>query len=208
VTRIDNETFGNCTSLTSINIPISLTEIKDHAFSNCPLLTLIAIPQAAVIDRFGSPYANCRSLQQRQVNGYNHHDYNLTLLRQRFDDLLLHHVFYYSPNTMTMTLLTNIIQQHPSDMLTSTDAMLMTPLHVLCCNPAVSAVTIRILKDTCLDVVSMTNVLDETPLMMYLKCTTKDYNAYHVNGQLLPLIKLLEQGIKCEVLEVIWVFCD
>jgi hypothetical protein len=93
-------------------------------------------------------------------------------------------------------------------MLTSTDAMLMTPLHVLCCNPTVTAEMIQMLKDACPDAASMRNVLDETPLMMYLKCQKKEYSAYHVNGQLLPLVELLEVGIDYRLLEVICIFYD
>jgi hypothetical protein len=41
-----------------------------------------------------------------------------------------------------------------------------------------------------------------------LKCQKEEYCAYHVNGQLLPLVQLLELGIDHKVLEVIWVLYD
>jgi hypothetical protein len=172
---------------------------------------LITIPQAFITtyeEVEGQIFYNCDSLQQRQVNGCNYHANTGTWLRQRFDNLPIHQALYNSPNTMTATVLTNIIQQHTPTMLTSTDAMLMTPLHVLCCNPIVTAEMIQILKDACPDTASMRNVLNETPLMMYFKCKKKEYNAYHVDGQLLPLVQLLKSGIECKFLKVIWILYD
>jgi hypothetical protein len=55
---------------------------------------------------------------------------------------------------------------------------------------------------------SMRNVLGETPLIMYLKYKNKDYNAFHQNRQLMPLVNLLRLRIKCEILDAIWIFYD
>ena len=44
VTYIGSYAFGNCTSLTSINIPDSITEIGEYAFDSCASLTNITIP--------------------------------------------------------------------------------------------------------------------------------------------------------------------
>jgi hypothetical protein len=227
VTEIKYKAFYNCTSLSAINIPNSVTEIGNCAFENCSSLTAINIPNS-VIKIGGSAFENCTplaaiyisnkmtrigylafykcdTLHRRLVNGHNYHTDTEAWLRQRFDNLPLHQAFYHSPNTMTTTLLSNIIQRHAT-MLTSTDAMLMTPLHVLCCNPTVNAEMIQTLKDACPDTASMRNVLDETPLMMYLTCKRKEYNStYHVDRQKLSLVKLLKLGIERKFLEVIWI---
>jgi hypothetical protein len=81
------------------------------AFYKCKLLSLIAIPQDAVtIFIWGDETSRrCDSLEQRQVNGHNYHRHTPTWLRQRFDNLPLHHAIYFSANTMTTTLLSNII---------------------------------------------------------------------------------------------------
>jgi hypothetical protein len=206
VIEIGRSAFRYCTSLTSINIPNSVTRIGTDAFYKCTLLTLIAIPQPVTLFRYDDRFSVL--LEQRKINCCNYHYSTDKWLRQRFDNLPLHQVLYNSSNTMTITLLAHIIQQHNSTMFISTDAMLMTPLHVLCCNTAVTFEMIRMLKAACPDAVSMRNVLDETPLMMYLKCKKKEYYAYHVNGQLSPLVKLLELGIEYELLEVIWILYD
>ncbi|MBR5068351.1 MAG: leucine-rich repeat protein [Bacteroidales bacterium] len=41
---IETEAFANCTSLTLITIPDSVTEIGEDAFSNCASLTSVVIP--------------------------------------------------------------------------------------------------------------------------------------------------------------------
>ena len=46
VTSIGDYAFGNCSSLTSINIPSSVTSIGDHAFEKCSSLTSLVIPSS------------------------------------------------------------------------------------------------------------------------------------------------------------------
>ena len=54
---ICNEAFSVCTSLTSINIPDSVTSIGNSAFSGCSSLICINIPHS-VIKMIGNPFAN------------------------------------------------------------------------------------------------------------------------------------------------------
>ena len=56
VTSIGNEAFSWCESLTSINIPESVTSIGNEAFSWCESLTSINIPES-VIKMEGNPFA-------------------------------------------------------------------------------------------------------------------------------------------------------
>lgn len=56
VTSIGNEAFSWCESLTSINIPDSVTSIGESAFNRCDSLTNINIPDS-VIKMEGNPFA-------------------------------------------------------------------------------------------------------------------------------------------------------
>jgi hypothetical protein len=147
LTNIRESAFYGCTSLTFITIPDLVTSIGDHAFSRCTSLTSISIPdQLTYIGH--TAFDGCTSLEQRQPNGKNYHPNNNTWLQHRFDDLPLHQACYnnYNKNALiTRSILQNLTQQHAS-MLTVTDAMLMTPLHILCCNPTATTEMIQLLK--------------------------------------------------------------
>jgi hypothetical protein len=207
VESIKSFAFHYCSSLSSINIPNSVKHIADFAFFKCSKLNLIALPQSVTQIRNGA-FGECDALQQRQTDGFNYDADIHKWLRRRFKNLPIHQVFYESTNTMTTTLLKNVIKECKS-ILISTDAMLMTPLHVLCCSPIVTAEMIQLLKTASPDAVSMTNVFGETPLMMYLKCKNLEYNAFYTNEkQLKPLTKLLEMGIKQDIMKIILLFYD
>ena len=61
VTYIGNDAFGCCESLTNINIPNSVTNIGDGAFSGCNSLANIKIPKS-VTNIGNSAFENCSSL--------------------------------------------------------------------------------------------------------------------------------------------------
>jgi hypothetical protein len=206
VTTIGHHTFDRCTSLTSIIMPDQLITIGDHAFYECTSLTSISIPD--LVTNIGySAFYECTSLEQSQFNCKNYHANENTWLRQRFNDLPLHKACYnnYNKNALiTRSILQNLTQQHAS-MLTVTDAMLMTPLHILCCNPTATLEMIQLLKAAQPHAASMRNVMNKTPLMMLLESKSHEkYNALHdADGQLLPLVGLLKHGLDFEALEMI-----
>jgi hypothetical protein len=207
VTTIGEDAFNECTSLVSISIPDELTTIGEYAFCGCISLTSIRIPDQVTTIGYRAFY-RCAALDQRQTNDSNYHTDTGTWLRQRFSNLPLHQACF---NTNTNTRITNtsnlhnLIQQHSgTSILTSTDAMLMTPLHVLCCNPTASLESIQILKAAQPDAASMRNVMNKTPLMMLLESKNENYSIFHdERGQLLSLVGLLEQGLDFDALKMI-----
>jgi hypothetical protein len=70
VTCINNNALADCTALTSIIIPGSITKIGDFAFSNCSSLTSITIP-ASVVSIGNGVFNHCSSLNTIQVNTNN-----------------------------------------------------------------------------------------------------------------------------------------
>ena len=66
VTRIGDGAFSGCSSLTSINIPSSVTEIGDWAFNGCTSLTSINIP-SSVTEIGDKAFSNCKGLKSIYV---------------------------------------------------------------------------------------------------------------------------------------------
>ena len=71
VTRIGNQAFSGCSGLVSINIPDSVTEIGWGAFSGCSSLTNITIPSSVTTIGFFSILEGCSGLTSIVVDSGN-----------------------------------------------------------------------------------------------------------------------------------------
>ena len=67
VTEIGWGAFKNCSSLKEITIPNSITEIRDSTFSDCSSLTQITIPDSIICIRHYA-FSNCSSLTQIHIS--------------------------------------------------------------------------------------------------------------------------------------------
>ena len=78
IISIANSAFQNCTSLTTISLPDSVTSIGGNAFYNCSSLTSINLP-GSVTSIGGSVFAACRSLENVTIeNGFNCNNLDLS----------------------------------------------------------------------------------------------------------------------------------
>ena len=68
--RIGESVFENCSGLTSVEIPASVTSIGDYAFKSCTALTSIEIP-ASVTSIGGYAFKNCSGLTSITWNAKN-----------------------------------------------------------------------------------------------------------------------------------------
>lgn len=140
--------FQDCASLASISIPLS--------------------PQSLEMEKWDT-FGLCKSLDQRKSNGMNYHNDIYEWLYHRFDNLPIHQACHDIELTPT-ALLTAMNSEKNKGTLSFVDAMDMTPLHILCCNPNVTAEMIEILGAANPYAVGERDVLGMTPLKMFLAC--------------------------------------
>jgi hypothetical protein len=156
-------TFEKCTSLININIPPSVIRIVD-AFEDCESLTTIAITNPSIY--ISDDFINCTLLNQRRHDGINYNIDTSKWLLQRFNDLPIHQACYDAK--VTPEKLSSLILYDNEGTVSSTDAMNMTALHILCSNPNVNAELIRIVKCAIPKAVVMTDLAGMIPIDIFI----------------------------------------
>ncbi len=213
VTSIENCTFYVCKSLMAVNIPIGVTTIKWYAFYRCKLLQSIHIPNTVETIRYGA-FEGCDALERRLKNGTNYHPDIETWLRQRFDNLPIHRACYDAYDAQSaVDHLSKLIQDN-HQALTKTDAMGMTPLHILCCNPHATVQMVQLLVEKDSSVLTHSDVTESTPLQLFLKCRSlllEDQEQQETETETMTLSSIydfLNMGISSEDLEFLLVLND
>ncbi len=236
ITTIGRGTFDSCISLFSVCIPDSddgvvsatINEIEDWAFENCTSLQSIYVPNTVKTIGHAAFY-NCNTLQLRQTNGTNYHPNINTWLRRRFDNLPIHRACYYANDDTESAInnLSTIIRDNAQTLaVTDTGAMGMTPLHILCCNPHITAEMAQIIVEndsssssspsSSSSILGHTDVTDSTPLQLFLKCTCTSLLEDHEQEELLlpqtmsslSSTAFLEMGISGKDLAILLVLND
>ena len=143
--------------------------INTNAFANCARLVSIFLADDNIVCAPGA-FECCESLDERDLQGKNSHYDTETWLRQRFDDLPIHRMCYFdSKYMMKDDSLKRVIQEN-KETLMETDAMGMTALHILCCNPTVTLDAVKQVKSANPAAVRARNVQGKSPYMLLLIC--------------------------------------
>ncbi len=222
VTTIRDCAFCYCLSLQSINIPNTVTTIEDYAFCYCLSLKSIDIPIGVKTIKM-NVFPACDTLKQRLKYGTNYHPHIGTWLRRRFDSLPIHQACYDANDDAQSGVvdhLSTLVQQQYKQALTATDAMDMTPLHILCCNPHITAEMVRVVVEKDEEYVSAYlahtgDVTGSTPLELFMRC--RGYLLVNAGEQVFgaevvesmpSLCDLLEKGIEVKDLSILFALND
>ncbi len=170
--HIGKMAFFDCVSLVTATFSLSQTSevvIGKDAFYGCSSLVLIVLPPPPLSSPSSSSFQGCDILQQAVVNS----QYEVVeWLQQRFKDLPLHQICYSNSIGIRHYFDKN---QNNIKNIYAVDRLGLSALHVLVCNPQVTADQIKALVeiDGCYSTLSplvSKTVHGMTPTDLFLKC--------------------------------------
>ncbi len=199
VTIIGEGAFQGCISLLSVHIPNGVRNIGWHAFYGCASLQSVHIPKT-VTYIVSNAFNRCDKLEQCS----NHSPNTAIWLCRRFDDLPLHHACYYANDAQSAVELLFTLVSCSEGALAAKDAMGMTPLHILCCNPRAIVEMIKVIVKGPSSLpqtdVTGTGGSGHTPMQIFLKCKS----LILANEDSTPSLNdLFNMGIKKEDLDIL-----
>ncbi len=154
--HIEGAAFFGCYYLISINIPNELATIDETAFSICESLQNILIPKNCLLAH--DAFLDCTPITKKVV------EEGPNWIKTRFDKLPLHQLCH--KHDISVSQLAQIPINDP--FLHSLDAMGLTPLHILSCNPCATLPMIRELASKCPTAALVKNYYGMFAIDMYL----------------------------------------
>jgi hypothetical protein len=146
ITLIPNGVLFSCRSMFSLEIPKSITEIRNFAFYNCYCLRNVAFPPNAVIDDNIFIMAGLNGMEVMDLQQlFGSISEIISALMHRFDSLPIHSIVYYqSYNQGVLQVLLAALNMRSGQCRTlrskldptgnQQDCLGMTPLHILTCS--------------------------------------------------------------------------
>ena len=173
IQTINRCTFSECTSLQFINIPTTVTTIDEYgAFEGCPVLQVIDIPRQAAVNP--NTFYDCKLLSTTLE------EHGTDRIKDRFDALPIHQTCYKLNNNTAANDIINYFHsiQDNDPALLQVDIMGMTPLQILCANPAVTKDMINQLYNKKTEAAIVRNVNDMLPWLMYAVNKDKQFRIF------------------------------
>jgi hypothetical protein len=161
IQTINYHTFCRCTSLQFINIPTTVTYIGEYVFAKCRVLQVIDIPHQAVVGAL--VFEDCHLLRTTLD------EHGTDFMKGRFNALPIHQSCYKLNDTTAANDIINYFHsiQDNDPALLQVDVMGMTPLHILCANPAVTKDMIEQLYSKNTEAAAIRDVNGMLPWHMY-----------------------------------------
>ena len=173
---INGNTFSNCTSLQFITIPTTFTTMNEGTFDSCHILQVLDIPHQ---DAEADPYSfkNCPLLQGTLEK------HGTDCMEGRFDALPIHQACYKLNGTTATNVVINYLRhiQDNDPALLQVDIMGMTPLHILCANPAANKDMVKQLYSKNTEAAAVRNVNYMLPWHMYVLSKDKTFCMFTEN---------------------------